>query len=577
MQGIAQRVMADPGKYSIQQLQQAMQNGTLPAYIAIPIIQDKVQQQKQAQQAAMLAQPSSQGLPSIAQQVMSEAQGVEGLRSNLPTQYAQGGIVAFADGGDVERYQVGGATPYETPYDRMNRLNRERGLQFGQMVSDVAPSDPQAVADRAAMMNTLRKVGAAGMDIATLPGRAVLGAFESGVTRPLRALGLPIPYLPASVYGGNRESMTPYFDRLRSEAESQQPDKTPAAAPVPNSPAAAASAATPRPPAVPGINMNVSRVPGMGIQAPSPLGMPQGPSYESIAKGYLGRAAAEAESRDVETEQKITAERDKVKGQAFEEYKKNLEDEAKQSGAERQDAKNMALFKAGLAMMAGTSRHALENIGKGAMVGVEDYQGAVKDLKKAEKERQKQFALIEQARRSEQLGDRDKAIDELKQSRDRKERRDYYTAEAVSKGAGMDKSQAYDLAKTQFNADSDIFRTDLAGRYSVLAHDVSGQYSLAAARERAAGSLGLTPSFMLRAMSKIDENAIAASVLKEMNLKKAPPPTDKAAYTLFQNRLNAAYQNELSKIVGRATGMGMGTPGGAANPFAGFKMAPDED
>ena len=87
-------------KLSIPQLQQAIQDGTVPAYVGVPLLQDKVKQQKEAM--AMAAQQSQ--MPSIAQQVMNEAtqveQGVNMLNSNLPTTgMAGGGIVAFADGG----------------------------------------------------------------------------------------------------------------------------------------------------------------------------------------------------------------------------------------------------------------------------------------------------------------------------------------------------------------------------------------------------------------------------------------------------------------------------------------------
>ena len=97
--------MGDAQKLSVPQLQKAIQNGVLPAYIGIPIIQDKLQQAKGA------AQPVAPKSP-IAQEILQQANqpqiGVEGLPSNLPTQsMAGGGIVAFADGGlsdDEEAY-----------------------------------------------------------------------------------------------------------------------------------------------------------------------------------------------------------------------------------------------------------------------------------------------------------------------------------------------------------------------------------------------------------------------------------------------------------------------------------------
>ncbi len=137
--------MSQANNLSIPQLQQAVQDGTLPAYVGIPLIQDRMRQQQQATQAqqAQAAQQQAQQ-PPIAQQVLQQAQqsqtaplgqianqaytaGIDNLKSNLPTEktMAGGGIVAFADGGmfidpeDPASYQdaqdlntVQGANPY---------------------------------------------------------------------------------------------------------------------------------------------------------------------------------------------------------------------------------------------------------------------------------------------------------------------------------------------------------------------------------------------------------------------------------------------------------------------------------
>lgn len=91
--------MADADKLSVGQINTAVKNGTLPAYIGVPLIQEKMKAQQAAQ--AMVAQ--SQAQPPIAKQIMEQADltsGLEKLQSNLPEQeYAGGGIVAFADGG----------------------------------------------------------------------------------------------------------------------------------------------------------------------------------------------------------------------------------------------------------------------------------------------------------------------------------------------------------------------------------------------------------------------------------------------------------------------------------------------
>ena len=92
-------LMANAGKLSVSQLQQAVKDGTVPAYIGIPMMQEKIKQAKQAQPAQAPKEPP------IAQQVMAEASGIDQMPSNLPVATAKdGGIVSFADGGNVEDF-----------------------------------------------------------------------------------------------------------------------------------------------------------------------------------------------------------------------------------------------------------------------------------------------------------------------------------------------------------------------------------------------------------------------------------------------------------------------------------------
>ena len=106
MTGIAQKIIADPDSYSIGMLTQGVQNGTVPAYIGIPLIQEKTMALKQSQ--AMMG-GMQQGQPPIAQEVLAQAEqatapvGIPGLQSNLPVATgASGGIVAFAEGGEAD-------------------------------------------------------------------------------------------------------------------------------------------------------------------------------------------------------------------------------------------------------------------------------------------------------------------------------------------------------------------------------------------------------------------------------------------------------------------------------------------
>lgn len=106
--------------------------------------------------------------------------------------------------------------------------------------------DPQATADRAAVGGLWEgvkgfnaKAGAAIADVASLPVRGAVGAYDTAVVRPMRAAGINAAYLSPAVTpaGANPESMTPFYDRLRA-GESAAPG-APAASPAPLSAAAA--------------------------------------------------------------------------------------------------------------------------------------------------------------------------------------------------------------------------------------------------------------------------------------------------------------------------------------------------
>jgi hypothetical protein len=99
-----------------------------------------------------------------------------------------------------------------------------------------------------------------------------------------------------------------------------------------------------------------------------------------------------------------------VEGEANEAYKKSLEEEGKAAVGEKDRAFWMSVALAGATAAGGKSQYAAQNIADGLGVGLKDYQSATNDLKKAEKERQKAIAAIEEARRAEKRGDVDKTI-----------------------------------------------------------------------------------------------------------------------------------------------------------------------
>ena len=100
-----------------------------------------------------------------------------------------------------------------------------------------------------------------------------------------------------------------------------------------------------------------------------------------------------------------TREEGRPTGQAYSGLEASLKKDEEAAAGKEQRNLQMALVNAGLAIAGGTSRYALENIGKGAMVGTKQYMEGVDKLEAAAKERQKAMAMIEQERRAEARGD----------------------------------------------------------------------------------------------------------------------------------------------------------------------------
>lgn len=230
MQGIAQKILANPAKYSIEQLTQGVQNGVIPAYVGIPLIQEKIKEQKEAQVMSM----GQQQQRPVAEQIMQEAQGVPALSSNLPQEYAGGGIIAFDEGGEVKRYadtglvSTGGSERRRVE-EAMAKL-RTYGLRQRQQ-------DPQ---------------GYAAAEAAVKEARDALSNVERGITGgPVGAMGrsmgfAPIP--PAVAPAVTPTTETPY-DPTTATRRSMYPEQTQPSTPstAPASPAAV--------PATPGIKM----------------------------------------------------------------------------------------------------------------------------------------------------------------------------------------------------------------------------------------------------------------------------------------------------------------------------------
>lgn len=274
-----------------------VQSGAMQPYIGVPLIQDLTKKMgeasaRMAQMAAGMGAPAAGG-PPVAEQVMQQAMqapqsaGVQALPSNLPQQYAPGGLVAFAEGGEVEHYEGGGTLKYgqvrgpdggvyETLYDRMNRENRER--------------------EEREYQERLAQVRANGGS--TMPyGEQVSNAFGAILGAPIEAFK---HIVSAPGYGFNRNSSA----AAPSDApavSAAYPDETTRGGRAPS-----ASGAPPAPSAKPA--GGIASIPGVGA---APFKMPTLPGRTKLEDYSLGDVSGKIKTA---TEDAVSAEEKLLKG-----------------------------------------------------------------------------------------------------------------------------------------------------------------------------------------------------------------------------------------------------------------------
>ena len=149
-------------------------------------------------------------------------------------------------------------------------------------------------------------------------------------------------------------------------------------------------------------------------------------------------------------------------GEAYDKYQASLEKEEAAEPAEREKAGLLSLTKGFLAVAAGKSPHALQNFAEGMGVGLDDYAGAIKEFRKAGKERQKQLGDIEQARRAEKRGDVDAAAGYMEKAKERESKRQSTLASGIAQ-----------LDATGMHGVAGLMSQTLSGRYNLLAAQTS--------------------------------------------------------------------------------------------------------
>lgn len=521
-----------------QALQQyAMMHKSDPYIMALAMSESKRRKdlRASAQAGSMQEQPkvADMALAEMAPQAAPQSPDESGIAA-LPAgemNFADGGIVAFADGGGT----------YETPYDRMNRQTREN-----------AAKPPQSELE--SLMAARARYVASGSDtsgidqaIATLQAkparmaaqnRSALNASERNILNAGNT-DSDVAYDPMTgvpLYGAAMQPNTP----TAAAAPTGQTQPTPQQIEA----AAAAPKAKPKPKAEAGLGGTKEAAalrgdPGAGAPSVDDAKRLSGQFLDTktlrsdLAKFYKDEEAAVEASRRRRDE-------GKPEGKAYSKYEEMLAKEEAGAAKEKDEAVSVAIFRAGLGMMAGTSPNAFKNIGDAAGVALTEYSGAMKDMKKAAKERQKAMGEIEQARRAE-------ARDDWKTARDFEDKADARMAKAREFGV----KGIMDITGKDAEIASGIYKTQVEQRGRMDIAHVQGGYQLAAANTRTGGGEDKQKLANLKALQ--------GSLTDQMKLTY-----NKADKAKLQAKLDTV-ESEIYKMAGldtMAAAPGAGSPGG---------------
>jgi hypothetical protein len=377
--------------------------------------QMRAAQNTQAPQAPKVV---DQNLQEMAQP-MPEEQGIATLPAPNMQNMAGGGIVAFADGGDVPGYYDGAFLG--TPAAR---------TAAAQSILNESPEDYAArkVAELEAQGGKQLSPDARNMAMSQFVKDKIAGQVKRGEASFTSSGQLPAP---ANVYTGTAlPGLTPSGKKpLGAEPPLAVAGAPSSAAPVRTAPAGLAA---------------LNTKPMSAEDAMAAAGkFGDDKAMRAELQGYVDRQKKIGENAVGSFQQGIAG-----LPEAYKKYEARLQKEEAEADTDKNKAIGMSIFKAGLAMMSGTSQNAFENIGKGAMVGLEDQQAALKDFKKAQRERDRAFADIEAARLADQRGDLKTKLELENRAADRNSNAEGRMVEGISKLFDTNKTNARGIYQT---------------------------------------------------------------------------------------------------------------------------------
>ena len=538
-------------------------------------VRDKLAREGEEEKNGMMPDNLMMAMQQQQQGSLPENTGIGQLPApNMETMHAaNGGIIAFDDGGYVPGYAgedgsfvssvgdfFGNFMPKE--YDdetkqRLNAIESERRSYAKQLYDIAGPSgrnvktpEQQAAADKLKtrieqldkdFMST--KFSKAKTKTEEKP-KVSAGANEARISKPYPADAKPKAVDPTAGQAATDANANPGFvppnaPQLLPPAEEKRKTSTGTATGI----ATIGKEPTLEP-------YKAQSIKDIGADINSTFGVDKLTAGANELGGILEKGATEARAR-FEKRPKYTP---------YEKYERSLKTEEENAAQDKKDAFQMALVNAGLGIAAGSSQYALQNIAEGAMVGTKQYMSAMKDLKAAAKERQKAFAMIDEARGAKA----DKDFDRAEALEDRilghKVKAKELSIDALSKSLQITVPQATAL----FNKQAELQERDKQVRYEQGMETQRGRERNATmlkgyeimAGNRGGGEYNIAWDNAKTAM----DNQIKANPMLMLEYQKNPQR--------YQTDFNALLQQALNKST--TTG-GATMPGGGNLKFLGFE------
>jgi hypothetical protein len=298
----------------------------------------------------------------------------------------------------------------------------------------------------------------------------------------------------------------------------------------------------PAPPTPPPVN--IAKPPAPAPAAKPAAGLPALNTKPMTAEDAAKQAAALGDDKEVRKELQGYVDRQKKIGEAavgsfeqgiaglpeaYKKYEARLQKEEAESATDKDKALGMSIFKAGLAMMSGTSQNAFENIGKGAMVGLEDQQAALKEFKKAQRERDKAFGDIEQARLADKRGDLKTKLELESRAADRNSAAEGKMVDGIAKLFDTNKTNARGIYQTGIEQVNQNQRTIYTTAADMEKQKMADAAAMARTNAQVSGQKEIaqisTEAYKLPMLYKQVEDSVDKMLLADVNYKVADEAT----------------------------------------------------